>query len=181
MSLSIEKEEKVGVSCKFYSTGSQSEDLWLLEEIGRHADLADQHAGKLKKYCRMGIPNEYRKNIWLVTSGGLSLRQKNHILYTSIVAKVFSNCSIEDIPVIPYFGQEEEVVKRLQKTASADNWKLDQKKIVSQHRLLEIVQRMHYDVTTCPMIVEIIAYCLNFMEEEDAFYVVHNLIQRSKT
>eukprot|EP00794_Sanderia_malayensis_P005611 gene5611-6301_t len=111
---------------------------------------------KLKKYVRKHVPATVRSRLWQEVSGGSSIMSKLPNLYHETCVKLF--------------GKDNQLPENLpSSTLCNDNifmsYYLTSEGVICLRRILVVLSHFHPDVTFCPILQQVAAIFLHFMEE----------------
>lgn len=124
---------------------------------------------KLRNMVREGIPHSLRAQVWLRFSGALAKKQRSETTYQDIV-KASSNDQLLTSKQI-----ERDLLRILPTNACFSS--LTSNGIPPLRRILRALAWMYPDIGYCQGTGVIIACLLLFMEEENAFWMMVNIVE----
>ncbi|KAJ5070774.1 tbc1 domain family member [Anaeramoeba ignava] len=123
---------------------------------------------KFKKQLRKGVPDKFRKQVWLLATGGKELLAKQGNFYMDQLEKLFGDHVPEHISEFPIVADDE---------FHKFHHFID---TVPLERILAVLSDQHHDISYCVSISDIISILLVFLEESECYAAIHCMVIMSK-
>lgn len=129
---------------------------------------------KLKNLVRRGVPDHHRREVWCCLSGASILRATRPDLMKKASAGAFRDIPFRSAQprseVVPHFGAD-------------PRWQTDHllnsEGILAAKKILCLVSQQFPSLDSCPALPDTICLLLMYMDEEEVFFAVYNMLQKS--